>query len=380
MNTLTARRRVALAAAAFVTAVAVLAGCSAPANGPANGGASVGAPATAAAAPSLEFTGPNGEKPGPLSDLALSDEDVAKIKAGKFTAAFVWHTAGDFVAAVERGARAEFERLGITVVASTQADFDAGTQANNIQTVMALKPSIVVAIAVDPTSAATSFKPIIDGGSKLVIMTTPPAGYTAGKEFVSIVTEDLAKAGKANAEVLGDTLGGSGEIGVVGYNANFWFTNQRDKAFKDWIGSEYPKISIVEDAGFAKETETQTVAAALIAKHPNLKGIYVSWATAAQGVLAAIKASGRTDIQLVTNDIDTALAAAMTTGPGVAGMIGNGSVGIGTGLADAGVSGLLGKTAPALVASEPTKVTAKNLADGWKADYGTEPPASVTGK
>ncbi|MBS1672925.1 MAG: substrate-binding domain-containing protein [Actinobacteria bacterium] len=376
MIALNARHRVALAAAAVTATIALLAGCSAPTTG----AAPTDAPASPAAAPSLEFAGPNGEKPGPLSDLVLSADDVAKIKAGQFTAAFVWHTSGDFVAAVERGARAEFERLGIKVVASTQADFDAGTQANNIQTVMALKPSIVVAIAVDPTSAATSFKPIVDGGSKLVIMTTPPAGYTAGKEFVSIVTEDLAKAGKANAEVLGDALGGAGEIGVVGYNANFWFTNQRDKAFKDWIGSEYPKISIVEDAGFAKETETQTVAAALIAKHPNLKGIYVSWATAAQGVLAAIKASGRTDIQLVTNDIDTALAAAMNTGPGVAGMIGNGSVGIGTGLADAGAYGLLGRTAPALVASEPTKVTKKNLADGWKADYGTEPPASVTGK
>lgn len=373
MTALPARRRVALAATALAASVALLVGCSAPAT-------SAPVPSAPATEPSLVFAGPNGEQPAPLGDLVLDDAERAKIAAGSYTAAFVWHTSGDFVAAVERGARAEFDRLGIKVVASTQADFDAGTQANNIQTVMALKPSIVVAIAVDPTSAATSFKPILDAGSKLVIMTTPPAGYTAGKEFVSIVTEDLTKAGRASAEVLGDALGGSGEVGYISYNANFWFTNQRDQAFKDWLAYEYPKTTIVEEAGFAKETETQTVAAALIAKHPNLKGIYVSWATAAQGVLAAIKASGRTDIQLVTNDLDVALAAAMKSGPGVAGMIGNGSVGIGAGLADAGAYGLLGKTAPALVASDPTKVTTANLVDGWKADYGTEPPASVTGK
>nr|WP_286329664.1 substrate-binding domain-containing protein [Agromyces marinus] len=181
------------------------------------------------------------------------------------------------------GARARFEELGIEVVASTQANFDAGTQANNVQTVMALEPDIVVAIAVDPTSAATSFQPILDQGSQLVIMTTPPEGYTAGEEFVSIVTEDLAKAGRANAEILGDALGGEGEVGYLSFNANFWFTNQRDQSFKDWLAYSYPDITIVEEQGFADETATQAAAAAMIAKNPELKGIYVSWATAAQG-------------------------------------------------------------------------------------------------
>ncbi|KTS85991.1 LacI family transcriptional regulator [Microbacterium testaceum] len=364
--------RVALAGAIALTLT--LAGCSSSGNG-----AAPAAPTTPAAEPSLEFVGPNGETPEPLSALTLTPDEEAKVEAGDFTAAFVWHTSSDFVTAVEKGARDEFSRLGIEVVASTQASFNAATQANNAETVMALKPDIVVAIAVDPTSAATAFRPLIDAGSKLVIMTTPPEGYKAGTDFVSIVTEDLSKAGRDNAEILGDALGGQGEIGYLSYNANFWFTNQRDQSFKDWMAYEYPGITIADEEGFADETATQSIASAMIAKNRNLKGIYVSWATAAQGVVAAINASGRTDIKVVTNDLDTTLAAAMMSGTTVAGMVGNGSVDIGKGLALAGAYGVLGKTAPELVASDPTKVTKDDLVSGWEADYGTEPPASVTG-
>jgi hypothetical protein len=32
------------------------------------------------------------------------------------------------------------------------------------------------------------------------------------------------------------------------------------------------------------------------------------------------------------------------------------------------------------VATTPTGITKGNLAQGWKDDYGTEPPSSVTGK
>ena len=69
----------------------------------------------------------------------------------------------------------------------------------------------------------------------------------------------------------------------------------------------------------------------------------------------------------------------MVSGDNVAGMVGNGSIGVGKGLALASAYGVLGKTAPALVASDPAKVTKANLEKGWMADYGTKPPSSVTG-
>jgi ribose transport system substrate-binding protein len=362
-----------LAAGAVALALS-LTGCAGSAPG------ATSAPSTQASEPSLEFVGPNGEKPGKLADLVLTEDEKAKVKAGNHTAAFVWHTSSEFVSAVEKGARDEFKNLGINVVASTQANFDAATQANNLQTVLALHPDIIVTIAVDPVSAEATFKPAVDKGTKLVIMTTPPANYEAGKQFVSIVTESLTDAGKLNATILGDALGGQGDIGYMYHDANFWFTNQRDKAFKAWTSYLYPNEKIVAEAGFTDEAKTQEVAAAMIARNPSIKGIYVPWATAAQGVLAALRDAGRTDVKVVTNDLDATLAADLANGGNTVGLVGNSSISIGKGLATASAYGMLNKPAPALVATTPTGITKGNLAQGWMDDYGTEPPASVTGK
>ncbi|WP_062077468.1 substrate-binding domain-containing protein [Demequina globuliformis] len=377
------------AAAGLLALTLAVAGCSADsADDEAESAPSADATSAAAQAdsgasegtqPSLEFAGPNGEVPGTLDELTLTDDEAATIADGGHTAAFVWHTSSEFVSAVEQGAVASFEELGIDVVASTEAGFDAATQANNVESVMALDPDIVVGIAVDPTSAAQSFQPIVDAGKTLVIMTTPPAGYEAGDQFVSIVTESLTDAGRANAELLGDALGGTGQVAYLYHDADFWFTNQRDEAFKAWLEYEYPDMDIVAEQGFTDEARTEEIAAATLLQNPDVTGIYVPWATAAQGVLAAVKAAGRTDVAIVTNDLDTTLAADMAAEGNVVGLVGNGSLDIGHGLAVAGAYGLLGKEAPALVASPPVKVTPDNLVDGWMADYGTEPPASVTG-
>ena len=65
-------------------------------------------------APGIAQTkGPGGESPTPTSEITLTDEEVAKLKEGKYTAALLWHTSSDFVNAVTAGATDEFNRLGI---------------------------------------------------------------------------------------------------------------------------------------------------------------------------------------------------------------------------------------------------------------------------
>ncbi|UOY02862.1 substrate-binding domain-containing protein [Blastococcus sp. PRF04-17] len=327
--------------------------------------------------PSLEFTGPNGETPESLDQLELTDEEVAQVKAGNYTAAFVWHESSALVGATEKGAREEFERLGIEVVASTEAGFDPARQADNLQSVLALDPDIIVTIAVDPTSAAAAFQPAVDAGVKLAVMTTPPAGYESGDEIVSIVTGALTEYGKANAEMLGEAIGGEGEVGYLYHDADFWFTNQRDQAFKDWTAHLYPDIEIVAEEGFSDPARTEDIANAMITRNPEIKGIYVAWATAAEGVLAALRQAGRSDVKVVTNDLEANLASDMMRDGNVVGIVGNSSVGLGRGLAIVGAYGVLGKQAPELVANPPFAVTKDNIVEGWESDYAEEPPSGV---
>jgi ribose transport system substrate-binding protein len=375
------RPRNARAAALVVAAVAALAACADGGGGapePTEAGPT-GTATTAAPGeePSLEFTGPNGEVPVPATELTLSDEEAAEVREGGYTAAFVWHENSAFIQAVESGVRESFDELGIEVVASTSAEFDAAQQAANVETVMANAPDIIVTIAVDPTTAAEAFRPAVDQGVHIVVLTTPPAGYTAGEEIVGIVTGELTAYGRGAAEMLGEALDGQGEVGWIYHDADFWFTNQRDQAFKDWLAHLYPEIEIVAEAGFSDPARTEDIASAMLTQNPELSGLYVAWATAADGVLSALRAAGRPEVRVVTNDLDETMALDMADGGNVVGVVANSAVQSGRDLATMAAYGVLGKEAPEMAVTAPVPTTADNLAEGWEAEFAEELPADL---
>ena len=261
-------RRAAVAASLALVAALSLAACTTDGTDPEG-------PDGPAVEPSLVFAGPNGEVPGLLDELQLTDDEIAEIQAGEYTAAFVWHRSETSSPPSSAAPAPSSKSSASRSSPRPRPRSTPAAQANNVQSVMALDPDIVVAIAADPTSAAASFQPILDAGAKLVIMTTPPAGYTAGNEFVSIVTENLTEAGRVNAQLLGEALGGQGKVAYLYYDADFWFTQQRDQAFKDWLAYLYPDIELVAEEGFADPAKAQDIAASVVARHPDLNGIYV---------------------------------------------------------------------------------------------------------
>ena len=101
--------------------------------------------------------GPNGERPTPTSALRLSSSEIAKVRAGRYTAALVWHESSDFTNAVDVGVRDEFSMLGIKVVAETSANFDAAKQKADVETVQAKRPSVLLTLPVDPVVTASAY-------------------------------------------------------------------------------------------------------------------------------------------------------------------------------------------------------------------------------
>ncbi len=118
--------------------------------------------------------------PTPARSLTLTPAEEQQIKDGKFTAALVWHEMSEYTNAVNRGAQDEFKRLGIAVVAQTDAGFDAARQKSDVETVLAKKPSIILSLPVDPASAASVYDPARDAGVKLAFVDNSPAGYEQG--------------------------------------------------------------------------------------------------------------------------------------------------------------------------------------------------------
>lgn len=373
-----------LALTAAVVAVMTLPACSTGATTGGGAGASAAPAAESAPAGSSVIdmditgtTGPNGEKPTPLSDLTLTDAEVAKLKDGHYSAAQLWHTSSQFVTAVQDGANAEFDRLGISVLATTNASMDAGTQANQVQTAMAKKPNVIIGLPVDPTSAAQAFQPAVDAGTKLVFLSNVPAGYEYDKQYTSIVTDDLYQMGKQAAEAMGTALGGKGTVAMLFYNAKYYVTNQRDAAFRATLMKDFPNIKIVAEQGFTDPNNATSIASALLTKNRDLDGIYTSWSQPAEGVLAALRTVNNTRVKVVTLDIDDTVVVDMASGGATQAIVADEAYNLGKGMADASAYALLGKKAPAFAVANALTITKDNIPEGYRRSLNANVPATV---
>jgi ribose transport system substrate-binding protein len=361
-------------APAVIALVVGLAACGAN-SGP-SGDASAG-PASGGQQVALVTRGPNGESATPASTISLSAEDLAKIKQGNYTAALLWPSSGDFIDAVNRGVKAEFDTMGISVVATADSRFDPAQQQNDVATATAKKPSVIISLPIDPATAAAVYRPALEAGSKLVFMSNVPAGFVQGKDYVSIATDDLAQMGQKAADLLAASIGGSGPIGYVYHDAAFYVTNQRDTAFKTAIEQNYPGIRIAASAGIADPSKAEEVANAMLTKHPDLKGVYVTWSQPAEGVLSALRNAGNTSTKLVTLDLSEPIALDMLADKNVVGIVADEAYVLGQTLARLAGYGLLGRTAPPFVVAPAVGITKQNVAAGWMQSLHVAAPPQV---
>jgi ribose transport system substrate-binding protein len=325
--------------------------------------------------------GPSGEEPAPASSVSLSAEEIERIRGLKAKAAIVMHyMRNDWSQAQVAGLTSQFDKMGIEVIAVTDAGFRSQKQVADIQMVLAQNPQIIVSIPTDSISTAPAYRSASEKGVKLVFMDNIPQGFEAGKDYVSVVSADNYGNGVASAHLMAKFLNGAGKIGLIYHAADFFVTRQRYDAFKKTIAEYYPGIEIVAEQGIREPEfygDAERAASIMLTTNQKLNGIWAVWDLLAEGVLSAARVAGRDDLVITTIDLGLNIAVEMA---------GNGLVkGLGAQLPyDQGVTeallagyGLLGKTAPAYVALPALPVTRENLLDAWKTVYHTEAPASI---
>ncbi len=321
--------------------------------------------------------GPNGEAPTSADQVKLTSAEVTKLKQANHTAALLWAGSGDWYNAVSAGAKARFDELGIKVTAETSAEFDPGKQANDVESAMAKRPDVILTLPVDPVAGASAFRPAVKKKTVIVFADNGINGYTAGKDYESIVTSSHYEMGEAAAQMMGDAIGGKGKIGVVEFDADYYVTNQRDDAFYTTIKNDYPDIQIVSVKGFTKENATGTLASAMLTQHPDLDGIFVSWDVAAEPVLDAIRSAGNDHVKVVTFDLGATNDVDMAQGGNFYGTVADLPYDIGYAMATAAGRALLGKSNPPYMTVGLVKVTKDNLVNAWKESLHRDPPAAV---
>ncbi|XID91404.1 substrate-binding domain-containing protein [Paenibacillaceae bacterium WGS1546] len=322
--------------------------------------------------------GPHGEAAVSAKSLQLTVEEVNQIKEMNLTAALSMHYAGnDWSTAQIAGLRDTFAKMGIEVVAVTDAQFKSEKQVSDLETIMAKKPDIIVSIPVDAVSTANAYKQAAAAGAKLVFMDNAPEGLEHGQDYVSVVSADNYGNGIEAAHIMAEQLEGKGKIGVVYHDADFFVTKQRTEAFEKTIAENYPDIEIVARNGIAGPNDGETVAAAMLTKNPNLDGMFVVWDVPAEGALAAARAAGRNDLVITTIDLGTNVAIEIAKNGIIKGL--GAQLPYEQGIAEAILAGyaVLGKETPPYVAVPALKVTAENTLDAWKLVYNQEAPDTV---
>jgi ribose transport system substrate-binding protein len=325
--------------------------------------------------------GPNGEQATSVSEVKLSDDELNQIKAKKATAAIVMHFGGnDWSVAQIDGLKTQFGKMGIDVIATTDANFKPEKQVSDIETVLAKNPNIIVSIPTDPVATADAYKKAAAQGVKLVFMDNVPKGLQQGKDYVSTVSADNYGNGVASAHIMSQKLGGKGKIGIIFHAADFFVTRQRYDAFKRTMQDDHKDIQIVDEQGiegpdFAGDAEK--AATAMLATHADLKGIWAVWDVPGEGVMAALRSAGRQDMIVTTVDLGKNVAVEIAKDGIVKGL--GAQHPFDQGVTEAMLAGyaLLGETAPAYVVFNGLAVTRDNVLDAWKTVYHQEPPAEV---
>lgn len=366
-------KRVSVLAASLLVALAavLLSACG-------GGGSSSSASSQAPGSSTVTKTeGPNGEKPVMVSTLSLSPEQEEKLKEGHYKAAMVWSANAPFTEAVQAGVKEELDELGVEITSVSHAEFNTAKEASNLKAALATSPDIVISAPVDPATAANMYDEARKAGAELVFLSTVPEGYEPGNQYVGIVTDDLYTMGAKAAEALAESLNEEGEVGMITYDIPYYVTNQRDAAFVSTIREKYPKMKVVVEKGFTDPTKVQEVAQGMIAQHPNLAGIYASWAEPAEQVLAALRAANDSSTKVVTLDLNDTIATDMVKEGQVVAVIADKAFEIGTGLAKVAAYALVGKPAPEFSVVGSITVTPENVEQAYEESLHTSAPSSV---
>jgi ribose transport system substrate-binding protein len=326
----------------------------------------------------LATRGPQGQVPVWYTAVNLTPTQLKTVREGHYKAAFLNTQSSPFMNSLQAGATAAFKAMNIRLVATTNSNLSASQQNQDVQNVLPLRPNIILTLAVDPVAAAQSFEPAVRDNIKLVFLSNKPNGYEDGKQDVGVVTYDVSGLGVATADAIGQYLHGSGTIGFMFYEANFWITNQREAAVLKRLQEKWPGIHIVAKTPIADPTQAQQIVSAMITKNPGMHALFIPWdSPIAEGAVAALRAAHRPDIKIFTIDLGGTDALNMAQCGNVQEETSTLAYQFGYTAAIEGALGVLHVKAPPLVVVPAIPVTAANLAAGWNATFETGLPADV---
>jgi len=199
-----------------------------------------------------------------------------------------------FYLTMNKGAQAAAKKLGNVKVIYTgsPAAFSPPTQIPYLNGAIARHPDAIMIAPTDKTALIAPIQRAISGGIPVITVDT----FISKPIAFSNVSTDNVAGGKAAADALVKAIGGSGDVASISVNPGISTTDQRAQGFAQEL-KKYPNVKYL---GIQYCNDDQTKASnetsALIAGHPNLKGIFAMNVVSGNGVTAAVTSAGKAGV------------------------------------------------------------------------------------
>jgi ribose transport system substrate-binding protein len=242
-----------------------------------------------------------------------SDDDSSSASGGSSTAAsgsggggkkydmtLITGVKGDeFYITMGCGAQAEADKMGVNLNIQGPDKFDASLQTPIVNAVAAKKPD---AVLIAPTDSKAMFAPIqqlSSGGAKIVLVDTT---LDQADMAVSQIASDNEAGGTQAAKALQELIGsGGGKVAVVNVKPGISTTDQRAKGFEAGVqGSSLKYVGQQFDDD--DPAKAASITKSLLAKNPDLKGIFATNVLTAEGVASGLREAGKKNVKVVTFD------------------------------------------------------------------------------
>lgn len=323
--------------------------------------------------------GPHGERASAPERVLLLPEDMERARASGFRVAIVLHTLeSDWAKQQLSGIVGTLGSCGVAVIDVVDCAFNPEAQIEALERLILEAPDAIISLPVANSKVAGSHARVSAAGIKLVLLDNVPTGLLPGKEYISLVSADNFGLGKIAAEGLSPHLREGAEVGVLGYDADFFATNEREIAFVKWMQVNRPDVSLRVQrfpALSAVAATTRTLAEA----HPELAGLFVVWDTPAMTAARVLETMGR-KISMATVDLGQEAAIGLAANEPFVTIAAQQPFRQGETAASITVTALLGRLAPAWVALPGLAVTARNVVECFQTVWRMPAPHEVLRK
>jgi ribose transport system substrate-binding protein len=264
---------------------------------------------------------------------------------------------------------------GTAVTHVIDCGFSPSRQVAALDGLLAQKPDAVISLPVANQEVALAHARLAEAGIKLILLDNAPTGLLPGTHYGTLVSADNFGLGLIAAEGLSPHLPQGAAVGLLGYGADFFATNEREIAFSQWMQTRRPDVTICQDA-FAKIEEAAPKTAAMLAAHPDLAGLFVVWDTPALHAAEVVRRHANA-LPMATVDLGEEAAIGLAQGAPFAVIAAQQPYLQGVAAAQTTILTLLGRLTPAWIALPGIAVTRENVVESFQRIWRSPAPQAM---